>query len=195
MLASGHGSTLQGLLDAAVDREYGARVVAVASDRPGAFALERAAQAGVAALTVPLADAADRDAWNAALTEAVAAQEPDLVVCAGFMRILGPGFLGRFPQRVVNTHPALLPAFPGAHAVTDALAYGVKVSGVTVHLVDEGVDTGPVVAQRSVPVLDGDDEATLLRRIQDVERPLLVETVGRLAREGWTVKDRIVRFR
>ncbi len=111
------------------------------------------------------------------------------------MRILGPGFLCRFPQRVVNTHPALLPAFPGAHPVADALAYGVKVSGVTVHLVDEGVDTGPVVAQAAVPVLDGDDAASLQRRIQDVERPLYVETVGRLAREGWTVENRIVRFR
>ena len=182
-------------MDAAGDRNYGAKVVAVGSDRAGAFALERAAQAGVPAFTVRLADAVDRDTWNVALADAVAAQEPDLVVCAGFMRILGPGFLGRFPQRVVNTHPALLPAFPGAHAVADALAYGVKVSGVTVHLVDEGVDTGPVVAQQSVLVLDDDDEATLLRRIQDVERPLFVETVGRLAREGWTVKDRIVRFR
>ena len=165
------------------------------SDRTGAYAVERACAAGVPSFTVTLADAPDRNAWNDALADGVAQHEPDVVVCAGFMRILGPGFLARFPQRVVNTHPALLPAFPGAHAVADALAYGVKVSGVTVHLVDEGVDTGPVVAQQAVPVLDDDDEAALLRRIQDVERPLFVETVGRLAREGWTVRDRIVRFR
>jgi len=115
-----------------------------------------------------------------------------VVVCAGFMRLLGPGFLSRFPHRVVNTHPALLPSFPGAHAVADALAYGVKVSGVTVHLVDEGIDTGPVIAQASVPVLPGDDEAALHRRIQDVERPLYVDTVGRLVRQGWTVEGRTV---
>lgn len=144
---------------------------------------------------VALTDVLDRCAWNRALADAVAAFDPDLVVCAGFMRLLGPGFLGRFPKRVINTHPALLPAFPGPHAVADALAYGVKVSGVTVHLVDEGVDTGPVVAQTAVPVLEGDDEPALRHRIQDVERPLYVVTVGRLAREGWTVEDRIVTFR
>jgi phosphoribosylglycinamide formyltransferase-1 len=194
VLASGSGSTLQALLDAAVDPAYGARVVAVGTDRPGARALERAAAAGVPAFSVPLQPRADRDAWNTALGDAVAAHAPDLVVCAGFMRILSGGFLARFPQRVVNTHPALLPAFPGAHAVADALAYGVRVSGVTVHLVDEGVDTGPVVAQAAVPVLDGDDEAELQRRIQEVERPLYVEAVGRLARQGWTVEGRTVRL-
>jgi phosphoribosylglycinamide formyltransferase-1 len=169
-------------------------VVAVGSDRPHARALQRAREAGVPALAVPLQDSADRARWNLALAAAVAAHEPDLVVLAGFMRILAPGFLSRFPQRVVNTHPALLPSFPGAHAVADALAYGVKVSGVTVHLVDEGVDTGPVVAQAAVPVLDGDDEAALQARIQEVERPLYVDAVGRLAREGWTVEGRTVRW-
>ena len=149
---------------------------------------------GVATFTCALADSPDREAWNAALADAVAAHEPDLVVLAGFMRILSPVFLGRFPSRVVNTHPALLPSFPGAHAVADALAYGVKVSGVTVHLVDEGVDTGPVVAQAAVPVLDDDDEAALQARIQDVERPLYVDAIGRLARGGWTVEGRSVRF-
>ena len=146
------------------------------------------------AMAVPLADCPDRTAWNVTLADAVAAHEPDLVVLAGFMRLLGPGFLGRFPSRVVNTHPALLPAFPGAHAVADALAYGVKVSGVTVHLVDEGVDTGPVVAQAAVPVLEDDDEAALQSRIQEVERPLYVDAVGRLARGGWTVEGRTVRL-
>ena len=146
------------------------------------------------AMAVPLADCPDRTAWNVTLADAVAAHEPDLVVLAGFMRLLGPGFLGRFPSRVVNTHPALLPAFPGAHAVADALAYGVKVSGVSVHLVDEGVDTGPVVAQAAVPVLEDDDEAALQSRIQEVERPLYVDAVGRLARGGWTVEGRTVRL-
>ena len=194
VLASGSGTTLQALLDAGHDAAFGARVVAVGSDQPKARALERARTAGVPAMAVALADSRDRAAWNTALADAVAAHEPDLVVLAGFMRILGPAFLGRFPQRVVNTHPALLPAFPGAHAVADALAYGVKVSGVTVHLVDEGVDTGPVVAQAAVPVLDGDDEAALQSRIQEVERPLYVDAVGRLARGGWTVEGRTVRW-
>ena len=190
VLASGEGSTLQALLDAAEDPAYPARVVAVGSDRPAARALERAAGSGVATFCVPLHG--DRSAWNGALADAVAAARPDLVVCAGFMRLLGPAFLARFP--VLNTHPALLPAFPGAHAVRDALAYGVKITGVTVHLVDEGVDTGPVVAQAAVPVLPDDTEDSLRARIQQVERPLYVETVGRLARGGWTVDGRTVRL-
>ena len=190
VLASGEGTTLQALLDASADPAYGARVVAVASDRPGARALARAAAAGVPTACVPVRD--DRAAWDRDLADAVAEHAPDLVVCAGFMRILGPAFLARHP--VLNTHPALLPAFPGAHAVRDALAYGVKVTGVTVHLVDEGVDTGPVVAQAAVPVLPDDDERTLHARIQDVEQPLYVEAVGRLARSGWTVEGRTVRL-
>jgi phosphoribosylglycinamide formyltransferase 1 len=194
VLASGSGSTLQALLDAGRDPAYGAAVVGVGSDKPQSRALQRARDAGVPAFAVALERGADRAAWNVELADAVAACEPDLVVLAGFMRILAPGFLGRFAQRVVNTHPALLPSFPGAHAVTDALAYGVKVSGVTVHLVDEGVDTGPVVAQAAVPVLDGDDEAALQARIQEVERPLYVDAVGRLARGGWTVEGRTVRW-
>ena len=194
MLASGTGSTLQALLDAAADPAYGAQVVAVGSDRPGARALERAVAREVPTFVLALADSPDRRSWNLALADAVASYEPDLVVCAGFMRILAPEFLGRFPSRVVNTHPALLPSFPGAHAVADALAYGVRVSGVTVHVVDEGVDTGPVVAQAAVPVQEDDDEASLHARIQGVEQPLYVEAVGRLAREGWTVQGRTVRF-
>ena len=194
MLASGSGSTLQALLDAVVDPAYGAEVVAVGTDRPGARALERADRAGVPTVSVPLDGSPDRAAWNDALAGAVAAHSPDLVVCAGFMRILSGSFLARFPQRVVNTHPALLPAFPGAHAVADALAYGVRVSGVTVHFVDEGVDTGPVIAQAAVPVLADDDEDALQSRIQEVERPLYVETVGRLARQGWSVEGRTVRL-
>ncbi len=133
-------------------------------------------------------DGSDRATWDAAITEATAAHRPDLVVSAGFMKILGPEFLSRFEARVVNTHPALLPAFPGAHAVPDALAYGVRVTGCTVHLVDAGTDTGPILAQQAVEVLDGDDEATLHERIKVVERQLLVEVVGALATRGvtWT---------
>lgn len=194
VLVSGSGTNLQALLDAAQGRGYGASVVAVVSDRPAAGGLERARAAGVPIAVVDPAGFPDRAAWDAALAEAVAAAEPDLVVCAGFMRLLAAPFLERFPGRIVNTHPALLPAFPGAHAVRDALAYGAQVTGVTVHLVDEGVDTGPVIAQAAVPVVDGDDVDALHERIKGVERALLVEVVGRMVREGWTVEGRKVRI-
>ena len=192
MLASGTGSTLQALLDAASDPSYGARVVAVGVDRDGTPAADKACAAGVPVFVVRPGDLVDRSAWDVALADAVAVHAPDLVVCAGFMRLLGAEVLARFPQRIVNTHPSLLPAFPGRHAVADALAHGVKLAGVTVHLVDEGVDTGPVLAQAAVPVLPVDDEAALRSRIQDVERPLYVDVVGRLARGGWTVEGRTV---
>ncbi|BBX68533.1 phosphoribosylglycinamide formyltransferase [Mycolicibacterium psychrotolerans] len=186
VLASGTGSLLASLLNAAVD-DYPARVVAVGTDRDCA-ALQIAEAASVPTFTVPLRGYPDRTAWDAAITEATAAHDPDLVVSAGFMKILGPEFLSRFPGRVVNTHPALLPAFPGAHAVADALAYGVRVTGCTVHLVDAGTDTGPIVAQQAVPVLDGDDEATLHERIKVIERELLVDVLAALATRGvtWT---------
>jgi formyltetrahydrofolate-dependent phosphoribosylglycinamide formyltransferase len=192
VLASGEGRTLQALLDAAADPSYGAQVVAVGTDRDSARAVDRALAAGIEAFTVRLEDHPDRAAWDLALAVELARHQPDLVVCAGFMRLLGRPVLEAFPQRVVNTHPALLPAFPGTHAVAEALAYGVKVTGVTVHLVDEGVDTGPVVAQAAVPVEPGDTEQSLHARIQDVEQPLYVEAVGRLARGGWTVEGRTV---
>lgn len=140
--------------------------------------------------TVRLADHPSRDAWDTAITDATAAHSPDLIVSAGFMRILGPQFLSRFYGRIVNTHPALLPAFPGTHGVADALAYGVKVTGATVHLVDAGTDTGPILAQQPVPVLDGDDEETLHERIKVTERRLLVEVVAALATHGVTVVGR-----
>jgi phosphoribosylglycinamide formyltransferase 1 len=186
VLASGTGSLLASLLDAAVG-DYPARVVAVGADRDCA-ALEIAAAASVPTYTVRLSDHPDRDAWDAAITEATAAYEPDLVVSAGFMKILGQEFLSRFPGRVVNTHPALLPAFPGTHAVLDALTYGVKVTGCSVHLVDSGTDTGPILAQQPVPVFDDDDEATLHERIKVVERRLLVDVLEALATRGvtWT---------
>jgi phosphoribosylglycinamide formyltransferase 1 len=181
VLASGEGSTLQAVLDAAADGNLGGEVVAVGSDRPGCRALTRAAAAGVPTFVRALADSPDRDAWNAELTDAIAAFEPDLVVLAGFMRVLAPAVVRRF--RIVNTHPSLLPAFPGAHAVRDALAAGVPTSGVTIHWVDEGVDTGPVLAQAAVEVRPDDDEDSLRARIQAVEKPLYVETIRRLLKE------------
>ena len=182
VLASGTGSLLQSLLAAAVG-DYPARVVAVGTDRD-CRAVRIAADAGVPSYTVRLGDHPDRAAWDAAITAATAAHNPDLIVSAGFMKILGTQFLSRFPGRVVNTHPALLPAFPGAHAVPDALTYGVKVTGCTVHLVDAGVDTGPILAQQAVDVHDGDDEETLHERIKTVERRLLVDVLAALATRG-----------
>jgi phosphoribosylglycinamide formyltransferase-1 len=192
VLASGSGSTLQELLDAAADPAYGVTVVAVGSDRAGAGALDRARAAGVGTFVCAPADHADRAAWDIGLADRVAALTPDLVVSAGFMRLVGPVFLDRFDGRFVNSHPALLPAFPGMHGPRDALAYGAKVSGATLFVVDGGVDTGPIVAQRTVPVLDGDDEASLHERIKVEERVMLVDVVGRMAREGWTVTGRKV---
>jgi phosphoribosylglycinamide formyltransferase-1 len=180
VLVSGAGTNLGALLEACADPSYGATVVAVGADRDGIEGLARAQRAGVPTFVRRLPDFADREAWDAALADAVATYVPDLVVSAGFMKILGPRFLERFP-RIVNTHPALLPAFPGAHAVRDALAYGVKVTGATAHLVDAGVDTGRVLAQVAVPVLDDDDEASLHERIKVAERAMLVDTVRRLA--------------
>ncbi|WP_407318841.1 phosphoribosylglycinamide formyltransferase [Isoptericola halotolerans] len=190
VLASGGGSNLAALLAAHEDPAYGARVVGVVSDKPGAGALDLARQAGIPSVVVAPSDFADRDAWNDGVREAVEVFRPDWVVLAGFMRILAPSFLDRFRGRVVNTHPALLPSFPGAHGVRDALAYGVRVTGCTVHVVDDGVDTGPIIAQTAVPVLDDDDEGTLHERIKVAERALLVETVGRAAREGLRVEGR-----
>jgi phosphoribosylglycinamide formyltransferase 1 len=192
VLASGTGSTLEALIAAQGDALFGARVVGVVSDRPDARALRLAADAGLPSACVSPTNHAHRAAWDGALTEAVAAFEPAMVVCAGFMRILGPAFLARFDGAVVNTHPALLPAFPGAHAVRDALAHGVKLTGATIHLVDAGIDTGPIIAQVAVDVLEDDDEARLHERIKLRERELLVKTVGRMVREGWSVHGRKV---
>ena len=186
VLASGTGSLLESLLEAAVG-DYPGRIVAVGVDRE-CRAQEIAAAASLPSYRIRLGDYPDREAWDAAITEATAAHEPDLIVSAGFMKILGPRFLSRFMGRIINTHPALLPAFPGAHAVPEALAYGVKVTGCSVHLVDAGTDTGPILAQQPVPVLDDDDEATLHERIKVVERRLLVDVLEALATHGvtWT---------
>ncbi|MEV4600214.1 phosphoribosylglycinamide formyltransferase [Amycolatopsis sp. CA-161197] len=194
VLASGSGTLLQAVLDAVARPAFPAQVVAVGADRTGIEALARAERASVPSFTVRVADHPDRDAWDKALTEAVAAYSPDLVVSAGFMKILGAQFLSRFANRVINTHPALLPSFPGMHAVADALAAGVKVTGSTVHFVDAGVDTGPVIAQEAVVVEADDTEDVLHERIKAVERRLLVETIERLGRGGCTVDGRKVRF-
>jgi phosphoribosylglycinamide formyltransferase 1 len=186
VLASGTGSLLGSLIEAA-SGDYPARIVAVGVDRE-CRATEVAAAASIPAYTVRLGDYPDRASWDVAITEATAAHSPDLVVSAGFMKILGPQFLSRFCGRTLNTHPALLPAFAGAHAVPEALAYGVKVTGCTVHLVDAGMDTGPILAQEPVPVLDRDDEETLHERIKVIERRLLVDVVAAIATRGvtWT---------
>jgi phosphoribosylglycinamide formyltransferase 1 len=184
VLASGTGSLLASLLDAAVG-DYPARVVAVGLDRD-CPAADIATAAALPTFRVRLADYPDRSGWDAALTEATAAHSPDLVVSAGFMKILGSQFLSKFEGRILNTHPALLPAFPGAHGVADALAHGVKVTGCTVHLVDAGTDTGPILAQQPVPVLDDDDEETLHERIKVVERRLLVDVIAAVATGGVT---------
>ena len=188
VLASGTGSLLASLLDAAV-ADYPARVVAVGVDRD-CRAVEIATEASLPTFTVRLADHPGRDAWDAALTEAVAAHAPDLIVSAGFMKILGPQFLTQFCGRTLNTHPTLLPAFPGAHGVADALAAGVKVTGCTVHLVDAGTDTGPILAQQPIPVFDDDDEETLHERIKVTERRLLVDVVAAVATGGVTWNGR-----
>lgn len=182
VLASGTGSLLNALLQAA-GGDYPARVVAVGVDRD-CRAAKIAADAGIPSYTVRLGDHPDRDAWDRSIADATEAHKPDLIVSAGFMKILGPQFLSRFPGRVINTHPALLPAFPGAHAVPDALAYGVKVTGCTVHVVDSGVDTGPILAQQAVEVADGDDEETLHERIKVAERRLLVDVLAALSTRG-----------
>lgn len=189
---SGAGTNLQALLDACSEPSYGAEVVAVGADRKEIEGLARAERAGVPTFVLRVPDFPDRDAWDVAFTEAVDAYEPDLVVSAGFLKLAGRAFLERFGGRYINTHPALSPSFPGMHGARDALEYGVKVTGCTLFVVDDGVDTGPIVAQRTVEVLDGDDEATLHERIKVVEREMLVDAVGRMIRDGWTVTDRKV---
>lgn len=192
VLVSGTGTLLQALIDAAAATDYPVRVVAVGADRLGIEGLARAEKATIPNFSVRLSDHPDRAAWDDALTNAVDAYRPDLVVLAGFMKIIGPSFLAAFGGRILNTHPALLPSFPGTHPVADALAHGVKVTGCTAHLVDAGMDTGPIVAQRAVTVEPDDSVAELHERIKVAERRMLVDVVGRLAREGCTVNGRKV---
>ncbi|HMK73254.1 MAG TPA: phosphoribosylglycinamide formyltransferase [Myxococcaceae bacterium] len=189
VLVSGTGTNLQALLDASAAADFPARVAVVLSNVPGVMALERARAAGVPGVIVPHQDFPGRAAYDAALLAALAPYRPEIVCLAGFMRLLGGDFLRAFPAGVLNIHPALLPSFPGLHGVRQALGHGVKVSGCTVHLVDEGTDTGPIIAQAAVPVLDGDTEETLSARIQREEHrlyPLAVRLLaeGRLHRDG-----------
>jgi phosphoribosylglycinamide formyltransferase 1 len=194
VLVSGTGTNLQALLDACATDSYGAQVVAVGADRGDIAALARAEAAGIPTFTLRVPDFPARDDWDRALTAACAGHQPDLIILAGFMKLVGADFLARFGGRIINTHPALLPSFPGMHGVRDALEYGAKISGCTVFFVDAGTDSGPVIAQATVPVQDDDDEATLHERIKVAERALLVETVGRLVRDGWSVQGRKVRI-
>ncbi len=194
VLVSGSGTNLQALLDACADPAYGARVVAVGADRDEIEGLARAERAGIPTFTRKLGDFTDRELWDRALADTVAGFEPDLVVLAGFMKLVSDDFLARFEGRVVNTHPALSPSFPGTQGPAEAIAYGVKVTGCTLFVVDSGVDTGPIVAQESVPVLEGDDAESLHERIKVTERAMLVSAVGRMAREGFRIDGRQVTF-
>jgi phosphoribosylglycinamide formyltransferase-1 len=188
VLASGNGSNLQALLDASAAGALGAELAVVVSDRPGAYALERARLAGIPAVEAPFARGGDRRAYDVALAETVAAHDPDYVLLLGWMRILSSAFLSRFPGRVVNLHPALPGTFPGVRAIERAFeayrAGAVDRTGVMTHLVpDEGVDSGPVLAVEEVPILDGDDLAGLEARIHAAEHRLVIETVSGLIRE------------
>jgi len=194
VLVSGAGTNLQALLDACADPGYGADVVAVGADRDGIEGLDRAERAGVPTFVHRVKDHDDREAWDLTMARAIAEHDPDLVVLAGFMKLVGEEFHSRFGGRIVNTHPALSPAFPGMHGPADALSYGVKVTGATLFVVDDGVDTGPIVAQVAVPVADDDTVETLHERIKVAERAMLVDAVGRMVRDGFTITDRKVRF-
>jgi phosphoribosylglycinamide formyltransferase-1 len=192
VLVSGSGTNLQALLDACAEPDYGAAVVAVGADRDNIAGLDRADKAGVSTFVCRLADFANRAEWDVELTRQCAVYEPDLVISAGFLKLVGPTFLQAYAGRYINTHNALLPAFPGIHGPRDALAYGVKVAGATLFFVDAGVDSGPIIAQVAVPVLTDDTVDTLTERIKQVERRQLVHYVGRLVREGWTTTGRKV---
>jgi len=192
VLVSGSGTNLQALLDASSDPAYGATVVAVGADRDGIEGLARAERAGVPTFVRRVGDFRDRAAWDAEVTDVVAGYEPDIVVLAGFMKLMGAAYLPRLGARTVNTHPALSPSFPGMHGPADALAYGVKVTGCTLFVIDDGVDTGPIVDQEAVRVEDDDTVETLHERIKGAEREMLVRAVGRMAREGFRIDGRRV---
>lgn len=192
VLISGGGSNLAALLAAQDRPDHHAQVVAVGADRHGAAGLRIARDAGIPSFVERVQDHPDRADWDRALTGAVAAHLPDLVVSAGFLKLAGPTFLATFPGRYINTHNALLPAFPGMHGPRDALAYGVRITGATLFVVDAGVDTGPILAQVAVPVLDDDTEDVLTERIKQAERQQLVDQVSRMARHGWTINGRRV---
>jgi phosphoribosylglycinamide formyltransferase-1 len=192
VLVSGTGTLLQALIDAAGTPDFGVAIVAVGSDRAGVAGLARAEAAGIPTFVEPLGDHANREAWDRALTAKVSAYAPDLVISAGFMKLVGKHFLAAYAGRMINTHPALLPSFPGMHGPRDALAYGVKITGATVFLVDAGVDTGVILDQVAVPVADDDTVDSLHERIKIAERELLVAVTHKLATRPWKVVDRKV---
>lgn len=190
VLVSGSGTNLQALIDASADPRYGVQIVAVGADRDQIEGLKRAERHGIPTFTVQLSDFEDREAWDQALAARVDGFDPELIVLAGFMKLTGPHFLATYGGRTLNTHPALSPSFPGMHGPRDALEYGVKVTGATLFVVDAGVDTGPIVAQTAVPVLDEDDVDSLHERIKTNEREMLVEWVGKLARHSFHIDGR-----
>src|SRR5260370_28336786 len=194
VLASGVGTLLQHLIDACADGSLPAQIVAVRADRDRAGALASARSEGILIFVHKVGDYPDRASWDRALTQACASYEPDLVISAGFLKLLGPAFIERVSGKTITSHPSLLPSFPGLRAVRDALAYGVKVTGCTVFFVDAGLDSGPVIAQAAVPVRDDDDEETLTERIKATERVLLTRTVATMAAHGWSITVRAVRL-
>ena len=194
VLVSGAGTNLQALIDACADPAYGAQVVAVGADRDDIEGLARADRAGIPTFAKLVSQFSSREHWDRAMATSVAGFEPDLIVLAGFMKLVSDDFLTRFENRVVNTHPALSPSFPGMHGPADALAYGVKVTGATLFIVDGGVDTGPIIAQTVVPVIDDDTVESLHERIKLAERTMLVDTIGLMARDGWELDGRRVRL-
>lgn len=192
VLVSGSGSNLQAILDAAREPSYAAQPVVVISDRPGIGGLERAKKAGVPTEVIQWGDYASRAVFSEAVVDVAERYGAEALVLAGFMRILSPSAVDRFHNRIINVHPALLPSFPGTHAVRDALCHGVKVTGVTVHFVDHEVDHGPIIVQETVPVLPDDDEDLLLDRIHQVEHRLLPAAVDGLARGNYRIEGRHV---
>jgi phosphoribosylglycinamide formyltransferase-1 len=194
VLVSGTGSILQALLDACAREKYGAEVVAVGADREGTGGVARAQAAGIPTFIRRVKDFPDRASWDRALTQDCAENKPDLIIAAGFLKLVGPDFLAQFGGRYVNTHPALLPSFPGMHSVRDALVHGVKVTGCSMILADAGVDSGPILAQQAVAVRDDDDEESLHERIKVAERAMVVDTIGAMVRHGWSVHGRKVRI-
>ena len=195
VLVSGSGSNLQAIINAAADPAYAADIVAVISDRPGVRALDRASAAAIPTAVVAWKDFADRAAFSNAICDAAQAHGAEALILAGFMRILAPNAIARFPNKILNTHPALLPAFPGAHAVPEAIAHGVKLTGVTIHFVDEEVDHGPIIRQVAVPIEPGDTEATLQSRIQAEEHRVYPEVIDAFARGRLKVAGRAVSWK
>ena len=190
VLVSGAGTNMKAILEASKHEDYNVEIVAVGADREGTKGIAIAEESNIPTFTHVLKEYDNRSKWNEALKESVKQFNPDLVVCAGFLKLLDQDFLEEFPQRVINTHNALLPSFPGVHGPADALEYGVKITGATLFIVDPGIDTGSILSQVTCPVKDDDTVDTLLERIKVVERKQLVESIGKMAKEGWWQKGR-----